>query len=142
MGVLSKILPLLALGVGVIFLGNALTRPASATLTAGAIGETGASIGSTLSSLGSGASDLGSGVGSGLAGLLKPIWEVKNLINLPAEVQNTNVSGAANSSAVAKSEGGNTTSSTITWSSGTSRSVPSLSAAAKSYYSSRGVSVT
>jgi len=142
MGVLSKILPLLALGVGVIFLGNALTRPASATLTAGAIGETGASIGSTLSSLGSGASDLGSGVGSGLAGLLKPIWEVKNLINLPSEVQNTNVSGAANSSAVAQSEGGNTTSSTITWSSGTSRSVPSLSAAAKSYYSSRGVSVT
>ena len=140
MGILSKILPLLALGVGVIFLGNALTRPASASLTAGALGDTGSALGGTLSSIGSGASDLGTGIGSGLAGLLQPFWEVKNLINLPSEVLNTNVSGAANSSAVAQSDGSNRGSSTITWSSGASATVPSLSPAAKAYYGARGVS--
>ena len=142
MGIFSKILPLLAVGVGILFLGNALTRPASASLTAGALGDTGSALGSTLSSLGMGASDLGSGVGKGLAGLLQPFWEIRNLINLPSEVESTTVAGAANSSAVAQSEGGNSSSNTITWSSGASRSVPGLSPAAKSFYASRGVSVT
>ena len=142
MGFLSKILPLLAVGVGVLFLGNALTRPASASLTAGALGATGSAFGGTLSSLGSGASDLGQGLGSGIVGLLKPFWEIRNLVNLPSEVESTTVSGSANSSAVAQSEGGNSSSNTITWSSGASRSVPALSAAARSFYSSRGVSVT
>jgi len=146
MGILSKILPLLAVGVGIIFLGNALTRPASASLTAGALGETGSALGGTLSSLGIGASDLGSGVGKGLAGLLKPIWEVKNLIATP--IFDSNVAGAANVSSVAQSSGetnrgvSRPSSSTITWSGGTTRSVPTLSAAAKSFYSARGVSVT
>jgi len=139
MGILSKILPLLALGVGVIFLGNALTRPASATLTAGALGETGSALGGTLSSIGIGAGDLGSGVGKGLVGLLKPIWEVKNLLGV---IPSPNVAGSANVSAAAQSQAGNTGSQTITWSNGTSASVPSLSAAARSYYSARGVSVT
>ena len=142
MGFLSKILPLLAVGVGVIFLGNALTRPASASLTAGALSESGSAFGGTLSSIGIGAGDLGSGIGKGLAGLLQPFWEIRNLVNLPSEVESTTVSGAANSSAVAQSEGGNRSSNTITWSSGASRSVPALSAAARSFYSSRGVSVT
>ena len=146
MGILSKILPLLALGVGVIFLGNALTRPASASLTAGALGETGAALGGTLGSIGTGAKELGQGVGGGLAGLFQPFWEVKNLIATP--VFDSNVTGAANTSPVAQISGetnngvNRPSSSTITWSSGTTRSVPTLSAAAKSFYSSRGVSVT
>ena len=139
MGILSKILPLLAVGVGIIFLGNALTRPASASLTAGALGETGSALGGTLSSLGIGASDLGSGVGKGLAGLFQPFWEVKNLLGV---IPSPNVAGSANVSVAAQQQAGNKGSSTITWSSGTSASVPSLSAAAKSYYSARGVSVT
>jgi len=139
MGILSKILPLLAIGVGVIFLGNALTRPASASLTAGALGETGSAIGGTLSSIGTGAGDLGGGIGKGLAGLLQPFWEVKNLLGV---IASPNVAGSANVSAAAQTQAGNKGSSTITWSSGSSASVPSLSAAAKSYYSARGVSVT
>ena len=139
MGILSKILPLLAIGVGVIFLGNALTRPASASLTAGALGETGSALGGTLSSLGIGASDLGSGVGKGLAGLFQPFWEVKNLLGV---IPSPNVAGSANVSVAAQQQAGNKGSSTITWTNGTSASVPSLSAAAKSYYSARGVSVT
>ena len=146
MGILSKILPILALGVGVIFLGNALTRPTSASATAGALGETGAALGGTLGSIGTGAKELGQGVGGGLAGLFQPFWEIKNLIATP--VFDSNVAGAANVSSVAQSSGetnqgvSRPSSSTITWSGGTTRSVPTLSAAAKSFYSARGVSVT
>jgi hypothetical protein len=73
-------------------------------------------------------------------------------------IYSSDVSGAANVSPVAQSEGEtNTTtdifsgsgttvstpsSSTITWSSGTTASVPSLSPAAISYYKGLGVSVT
>ena len=139
MGILSKILPLVAVAVGILFVGNALTRPASATLTAGALGETGSALGGTLSSLGIGAGDLGTGVGKGLTGLFQPFWEVKNLLGV---IPSPNVAGSANVSVAAQQQAGNTGSSTITWSNGTSASVPSLSAAAKSYYAARGVSVT
>jgi len=139
MGIFSKILPLVAVAIGVIFLGNALTRPASASLTAGAVGETGSAIGGTLSSLGIGAADLGIGTGKGLAGLFQPFWEVKNLLGV---IPSPNVAGSANVSAAAQTQAGNKGSQTITWSSGASASVPSLSAAAKSYYAARGVSVT
>ena len=139
MGFLSKILPLVAFGVGILFLGNALTRPASASLTAGALSESGSALGGTLSSIGIGAGDLGGGIGKGLAGLLQPFWEVKNLLGV---IPSPNVAGSANVSVAAQQQAGNKGSSTITWSSGTSASVPSLSAAAKSFYASKGVSVT
>tara|TARA_Y100000310_G_scaffold295440_1_gene326753 strand:- start:63 stop:503 length:441 start_codon:yes stop_codon:yes gene_type:complete len=146
MGILSKILPLLAVGVGVIFLGNALARPASASATAGALGETGSALAGTLGSIGTGAKDLGQGVGGGLAGLFQPFWEIKNLIATP--VFDANVAGSANTSPVAQISGetnqgvNRASSSTITWSGGTTRTVPTLSAAAKSFYAARGVSVT
>jgi|TARA_B100001167_G_C16769155_1_gene306051 hypothetical protein len=146
MGFLSKILPIVALGVGVIFLGNALTRPASASATATALGQTGSALSGTLGSLGGAAQGLGEGVGSGVVGLLKPFWEIKNLIATP--IFDSNVAGAANVSSVAQSSGetnrgvSRPSSSTITWSGGTTRSVPTLSAAAKSFYASKGVSVT
>ena len=146
MSIISRILPLLGIGLGVLFLGNALARPTAASETASALGETGTAIGGTLGSLGTGAKELGQGVGGGLAGLFQPFWEIKNLIATP--VFDSNIAGAANVSSVAQISGetnngvNRPSSSTITWSGGTTRSVPTLSAAAKSFYRSRGVSVT
>jgi len=140
-GLFGKLLPLVAAGIGIFFIGNILSRPAHAAESAGALSETGSALGTTLGSLGAGAAQLGTGVGSGLVGLLKPGWELKNLIY----GESPNVPGSANASAVAQSDAGGagrTGSNTITWSSGTSRTVPSLSAAAKSHYSSLGVSVS
>jgi len=148
MGLLGKILPIAALGAAVIFFGNIINRPASALESAGALGETGGAIGKVLSNLGSGASELGIGIGEGGVGLLKPFWEVKNLMAMVPVVYDSNVAGAANSSAVAQSEGETVrnvnipSTSTITWSGGTTATVPTLSAAAKSFYSSLGVGVT
>ena len=146
MGILSKILPIAALGVAIMFIGNIFGRPAEASLGASALGKTGFAIGSTLSSIGGGAADLGSGVGSGLAGLFQPFWEIKNLIATP--VFDANVAGSANTSPGAQISGetnqgvNRASSNTITWSGGTTRTVPTLSPAAKSFYASKGVSVT
>ena len=148
MGIFSKILPIAAIGAGILFLGNMLSRPAAASASAGALSETGSAIGNVLSNLGSGASDLGIGLGEGGVGFLKPVWEIKNLMATVPVVYDSNVAGAANSSAVAQSEGetvrnvNRPTSSTITWSGGTTATVPTLSAAARSFYAARGVSVT
>jgi hypothetical protein len=161
MVVLSKILPLVAIGAGLLFAANIFSRPAAATASAQALGATGYSIGSSLSSVGTGASHLGSGIGKGLAGLLQPAWEIKNLFT---SLSNS-VAGSANTSPVAQNEGreseygshyhgsdefGRTTTtqlmkdnpaSTITWSNGSSATVP-LGQAAKDWYESLGVSVT
>jgi len=148
MGLLGKILPIAAIGAAIIYFGNIMGRPAAASASAGALGDTGSAIGNVLSSIGSGLSDLGIGAGEGGVGLFKPFWEVKNLMATVPVVYDANVVGAANSSAVAQSQGetvrnvSRPSSSTITWSSGTTASVPSLSAAAKSFYAARGVSVT
>ena len=135
MVVLSKILPLIAAGVGIFFLVNAITRPAHAQQTAGALSSTFGSLGSA----GQAIAGLGQGIGSGLAGLFQPVWEVSNLFERFSNL----ASGSANVSPVAQETAGDPTrsSSTITWSSGASASVP-LSSAAKSYYRSVGVSVT
>ena len=148
MGIIGKILPIALIGAAILYFGNIISRPAEASASAGALGETGSAIGSTLSSLGSGLSDLGIGLGEGGVGLFKPFWEVKNLMATVPVVYDSTVAGAANSSAVAQSQGetvrnvSKPSSSTITWSNGTSASVPTLSAAAKSYYGKLGVSVT
>ena len=136
MVVLSKILPLLAAGVGVLFLVNAFSRPAHASQTAGALSDTFGS----LSAAGRGISDIGQGIGSGLAGLFQPIWEVSNLFERFSNL----ATGSANVGAVAQETAGDAkrSASTITWSSGTSATVPSLSPAARSYYRGLGVSVT
>ena len=96
MVVLSKILPLLAAGVGMLFLVNAFTRPAHASQTAGAISDTFGSLGAAGASI----ANIGQGIGSGLAGLFKPIWEVSNLVE-----RFTSLSiGSANVSAVEQQE--------------------------------------
>ena len=110
MVVISKILPLLAAGVGLFFLVNAITRPAHAQQTAGALSSTFGSLGSA----GSAIAGLGQGIGSGLAGLFQPIWEVSNLF----ERFSTLATGSANVSPVVQATTGETGSATITMSSG------------------------
>jgi len=136
--VIGKITGYLALGLVGAFLLNALIRPASAIGTGAALTETG----SGIASIGSGIGQSLRSIGSGSAKLLDPLFSLRDL------VYSSDVSGGANVSPVAQVEGetnnGRLTpsSSTITWSSGTTASVPSLSPAARSYYRSLGVRVT
>jgi hypothetical protein len=132
--VIGRLTGYLALGLVGAFLLNALVRPQSALGTGAALTETGTGI----ASIGMGIGESLRSIGSGSAKLLDPLFSLKDLI------YDAKVSGSANVSAVAQNqgEGSRPTSSTITWSGGTTRTVPTLSAAAKSYYRSRGVSVS
>ena len=132
--VIGRLTGYLALGLVGAFLLNALVRPQSALGTGAALTETGLGIGA----IGQGLGESLRSIGSGSAKLLDPLFSLKDLI------YDAKVSGSANISAVAQNqgEGARPTSSTITWSGGTTRTVPTLSAAAKSYYRSRGVSVS
>ncbi len=136
--VIGKIGGYLALGLVGAFLINALVRPQSALGTGAALTETGTGI----ASIGAGIGDSLRSIGSGSAKLFDPLFTLKDL------VFSSDTPGAANVSAAAQVSGetnqGKLTpsSSTVTWSSGTTRSLPSLSPAAKSFYRSRGVSVT
>ena len=136
--VIGRLTGYLALGLVGAFLLNALIRPASAIGTGAALTETG----SGIASIGSGIGQSLRSIGSGSAKLLDPLFSLRDL------VYSSDVSGGANVSPVAQVEGetnnGRLTpsSSTITWSSGTTASVPSLSPAARSYYRSLGVRVT
>ena len=135
--VIGKITSYLALGLVGAFLLNTLIRPASAIGTGAALQETGTGI----QSIGEGIGASLSALGTGGADLFRPLWELKNLI------YSSSVPGAANVSATAQVEGETNygvlkpSSSTITWSSGTTATVPSLSPAAKSYYKGLGVTV-
>lgn len=122
MVVWSKIIPIAALGVGVLFLVNAFQRPAAATSTAQALT---AQV-STLGAAGTGIQEFGQGVGGGIAGLFQPLWEVSNLIERFSSL----VTGAANVSPVSQDLGGysgSPTSPTYTSSSGTISSAPTSS---------------
>ena len=132
--VIGRLTGYLALGLAGAFLLNALVRPQSAIGTGAALTETGIGI----SSIGQGIGDSIRSIGSSSAKLLDPLFSLKDL------VYDGRVSGAANVSAVAQNEGlgARPSSSTITWSSGTTRTVPTLSAAAKSYYESLGVKIS
>ena len=136
--VIGKLTGYLALGLIGAFLVNALVRPQSALGTGAALTETGTGI----ASIGAGIGESLRSIGSGSAKLFDPLFTLRDL------VYSSDVSGSANVSPTAQVSGetnrGNLTpsSSTITWSGGTTRSVPSLSPAAKSFYRSRGVSVT
>ena len=136
--VLGKISSYLALGLVGAFLLNALLRPQSALGTGAALTETGTGI----ASIGRGIGESLRSIGSGSAKLFDPLFTLKDL------VYDSNVAGAANISAAAQVEGETNygilkpSSSTITWSSGTTATLPSLSPAAKSYYRGLGVSVT
>jgi hypothetical protein len=136
--VIGKITSYLALGLIGAFLLNTIIRPGQAIGTGGALQETGKGI----ASIGAGIGASLRSIGSGSAKLFDPLFTLRDL------VYSSDVSGAANVSPVAQNEGetnynvSTPSSSTITWSSGTTASVPSLSPAAKSYYRALGVSVT
>ena len=135
--VIGKIGGYLALGLVGAFLINALVRPQSALGTGAALTETGTGI----ASIGAGIGESLRSIGSGSAKLFDPLFTLKDL------VYSSNVAGAANTSPAAQVSGETSegqpksSSSTITWSNGTTRSVPSLSPAATSYYRSLGVRV-
>jgi len=137
--VIGKIGSYLALGLVGAFLLNTLIRPASALGTGAALQETGTGI----ASIGAGIGESLRSIGSGSAKLFDPLFTLRDL------VYSSDVSGSANVGAVANesmqqefSPPTKPVSSTITWSSGTSAQVPSLSPAAKAYYRNLGVSVT
>jgi len=135
--VIGKITSYLALGLVGLFLLNTLIRPGSAIGTGAALQETG----SGIKAIGQGVGASLSSLGTGGADLFKPLWELKNLI------YSSSIPGAASVGPSAQVEGETNygvlkpSSSTITWSSGTTASVPSLSPAATSYYRSLGVNV-
>jgi len=137
--VIGKLTGYLALGLIGAFLINALVRPASAIGTGGALQETGKGI----ASIGQGIGESLRSIGSGSSKLLDPLFSLRDLL------YDANVSGAASVGPVSQEQGAtnaltgtlNPSSSTITWSSGTTATVPTLSPAAKSFYSNLGVSV-
>ena len=136
--VTGRILGIAAAGLVGAYILNALVRPAEAIQTGAALESTGQGIGG----IGAGIGDALRSIGSGSAKLFDPLFTLRDL------VYDSNVAGAANTSPVAQISGetnqgvNRPSSSTITWSSGTTRSVPTLSAAAKSFYASKGVSVS
>ncbi|HHZ95260.1 MAG TPA: hypothetical protein EYN67_06835 [Flavobacteriales bacterium] len=138
--VIGKLTGYLALGLVGAFLLNALIRPASAIGTGGALQETGKGI----ASIGAGIGSSLRSIGSGSAKLLDPLFSLRDL------VYDANVSGAASVGPVSQEQGttdaptgvANPSSSTITWSSGTTATVPTLSAAATSFYRNLGVNIS
>jgi len=137
--VIGKLTGYLALGLVGAFLINALVRPASAIGTGGALQETGKGI----ASIGAGIGESLRSIGSGSSKLLDPLFSLRDLL------YDANVSGAASVGPVSQEQGATNaltgtltpSSSTITWSSGTTATVPSLSPAATSFYRNLGVSV-
>jgi len=137
--VIGKLTGYLALGLVGAFLINALVRPASAIGTGGALQETGKGI----ASIGQGIGESLRSIGSGSSKLLDPLFSLRDLL------YDANVSGAASVGPVSQEQGAtntltgtlNPSSSTITWSSGTTATVPTLSAAATSFYRNLGVRV-
>ena len=138
--VIGKLTGYLALGLIGAYLINALVRPAEAIGTGGALQETGKGI----ASIGEGIGQSLRSIGSGSAKLLDPLFSLKDLL------YDANVSGSASVGPVSQEQGStnvvtgvaNPSSSTITWSSGTTATVPSLSPAARAFYGGLGVSVT
>jgi len=136
--VIGKLTSYLALGLVGAFLLNTLIRPASALGTGAALQETGIGI----ASIGAGIGESLRSIGSGSSKLLDPLFSLRDL------VYSSDVSAAAGVGAVNQNQGETNngvltpSSSTITWSNGSSASVPSLSPAARSYYRSLGVRVT
>ena len=79
-GMIKKVLPIAALGLGLLFLGNVLVRPAQAQQSTDVISSLGAGLGSGLSSVGSGVQTFLTGIGTGSAQLLNPLFSLRTLI--------------------------------------------------------------
>ena len=72
-GAIKKILPIAAIGLGILYLGNVLVRPAHAQQSTDVLSSFGAGVGSGLSSVGSGLQTLLTGIGTGSSQLLNPL---------------------------------------------------------------------
>ena len=136
--VIGKIGGYLALGLVGAFLINALVRPQSALGTGAALTETGTGI----ASIGAGIGDSLRSIGEGSSTLFNPLFTLRDLVFSSAVTGSANVSPTAQVTGETNNGQLTPSSSTVTWSSGTTRSLPSLSPAARSFYRSRGVSVT
>jgi len=77
--VLTKILPIAAVGLGIAFLYNVINKPGQASESAGALGQTLFSVGGGLGSIGGGINDFLTGIGTGSAKLLDPLFTLKTL---------------------------------------------------------------
>lgn len=76
---LTKILPLAAVGLGIAFLYNVINKPGQASESAGALGQTFFSLGGGLGSIGGGINQFLTGIGEGSAKLLDPLFTLKTL---------------------------------------------------------------
>ena len=77
--VLTKILPIAAVGLGLAFLYNVISKPGQASESAGALGQTLFSVGGGLGSVGGGINEFLTGIGTGSAKLLDPLFTLKTL---------------------------------------------------------------
>ena len=157
-GMIKKVLPIAAIGLGLLFLGNVLVRPAQAQQSTDVITSLGAGLGSGLSSVGSGVQTFLTGIGTGSAQLLNPLFSLKTLIygenydgatNQVAQIQNASnytidiptPNTASSSPAVSPESHAETKQSVITFPSGARTTYP-LSQAAIDYYRNIGVEVS
>jgi len=96
---LTKILPIAAVGLGLAFVYNIINKPGAASDSAGALGQTLFSVGSGLGSVGGGIQDLLTGVGAGSAKLLDPLFSLKTLFyggDSPSAIFQENADTASN----------------------------------------------
>jgi len=97
--VLTKILPLAAVGLGIAFLYNVINKPGAASESAGALGQTLFSFGSGLGSVWGGINEFLTGIGTGSAKLLNPLFTLKTLFygdNSPDAIFQENADTASN----------------------------------------------
>jgi len=96
---LTKILPIAAVGLGLAFVYNIINKPGAASESAGALGQTLFSVGGGLGNIGGGINDFLSGIGTGSAKLLDPLFTLKTLFygdDTPEVIFQENASTASN----------------------------------------------
>jgi len=96
---IKNIIPIAVVGLGLAFLYNVVAKPAQASASAGALGQTLGSFGAGLSSIGGGAESFLGGIGRGSAKLLDPLFSLKTLVygdSTAQIVQAENIQTASN----------------------------------------------
>ena len=96
---IKNIIQIAVVGLGLAFLYNVVAKPAQATASAGALGQTLGSFGAGLSSIGGGAESFLGGIGRGSAKLLDPLFSLKTLVygdSTAQIVQAENIQTASN----------------------------------------------
>jgi hypothetical protein len=102
--ILRKIFPLALGALAILFIGNAIARPAMASQTAQALTSAGTGAGSALSSAGMGISDFLGGIGTGAAQLFNPLFTLKTLIGLDTSEQTNEIREVQNASNITPSQ--------------------------------------